>query len=583
VPTVPTDPVQPGASLARAASPQAGAPSSGETSPFEALLGTGHSPPSQTSTKPAHPYRAAASGQSTVPTPPTPLHPSLSAPGTPSPPLPINNDASERTGVVGDSHQSFRVAADATGVATANLPVQVLTDPAGASANTTGEPIAAGRASSPSDDPTPGTATRKSDKASATDGDANTVLATSGSIGSVTQQMAGPTMIASPAVTPAPTPAPATASASPAPAAALQPATVAAVAAAAAAAGGAAAAPAPNSGAAPGSSTATPTPPAPQPTAGPLDPTALPIDPTALVLEQTAAAPQAGPLGGAAVEPAPAESAGEKTGNGPGGSGDAAGVKPMGALANAPAPAAVSGTSGEPVQSANTQVRIADAAALPANGANHVDVTTAGGTHVDPPGDGPASPAEAAAPSGSALAQSAAPALSANSPVPATVAAVTAAPLGSVPSSPAAVPISGLAVEIAARVTRDEKSFQIRLDPPELGRIDVQLNVDASGHVTTRLTADRPETLNLLRQDASSLQRALESTGLKAGSGGLEFSLRNQSFGGEAGGQRGGRSNGSPSPVARIIVPDEGLPAGQTATRGYARLLGGGAGVDIRV
>jgi hypothetical protein len=65
------------------------------------------------------------------------------------------------------------------------------------------------------------------------------------------------------------------------------------------------------------------------------------------------------------------------------------------------------------------------------------------------------------------------------------------------------VPISGLAIEIAARATRDEKSFQIRLDPPELGRIDVQLNVDASGHVTTHLTVDRPETLNLLRQDAS--------------------------------------------------------------------------------
>lgn len=145
------------------------------------------------------------------------------------------------------------------------------------------------------------------------------------------------------------------------------------------------------------------------------------------------------------------------------------------------------------------------------------------------------------------------------------------------------MPISGLAVEIAARVTGDEKSFQIRLDPPELGRIDVQLSVDASGRVTTHLTADRPETLNLLRQDASSLQRALESTGLKAGSGGLEFSLRNQSFGGEGGGQRGGQSNGTASPVARIIVPDEDMPAGPTAPRGYARLLGVGTGVDIRV
>jgi hypothetical protein len=41
-PTVPTDPVQPGASLARAISPQAGTASSGETSPLEAFLGTRH-------------------------------------------------------------------------------------------------------------------------------------------------------------------------------------------------------------------------------------------------------------------------------------------------------------------------------------------------------------------------------------------------------------------------------------------------------------------------------------------------------------------------------------------------------------
>ena len=165
--------------------------------------------------------------------------------------------------------------------------------------------------------------------------------------------------------------------------------------------------------------------------------------------------------------------------------------------------------------------------------------------------------------------------------LPATTAPATAATTASY--SPPAVPISGLAIEIAARATRDEKSFQIRLDPPELGRIDVQLNVDAGGHVTTHLTVDRPETLNLLRQDASSLQRALESTGLKANSGGLEFSLRNHSFGGQGGGQRGGQSNGTTPSVARIIVSDADMPAGQTATRGYARLLGVGTGVDIRV
>ena len=241
---------------------------------------------------------------------------------------------------------------------------------------------------------------------------------------------------------------------------------------------------------------------------------------------------------------------------------------------------ASSEAGGGPVQSAPPQVHVASTAA-PAT-ASHADVAVAAGPHFDPVDSAdPARSGDAAGSSGRDLGQSITPPVSVNSSAPATTAPATAATTASY--SPPAVPISRLAIEIAARATRDEKSFQIRLDPPELGRIDVQLNVDAGGHVTTHLTVDRPETLNLLRQDASSLQRALESTGLKANSGGLEFSLRNHSFGGQGGGQRGGQSNGTTPSVARIIVSDADMPAGQTATRGYARLLGVGTGVDIRV
>ena len=33
----------------------------------------------------------------------------------------------------------------------------------------------------------------------------------------------------------------------------------------------------------------------------------------------------------------------------------------------------------------------------------------------------------------------------------------------------------------------------IRLDPPELGRIEVSLNVDAKGNAQAALTADKPQ------------------------------------------------------------------------------------------
>ena len=42
----------------------------------------------------------------------------------------------------------------------------------------------------------------------------------------------------------------------------------------------------------------------------------------------------------------------------------------------------------------------------------------------------------------------------------------------------AAVPLSGLAVEIAANVQSGKSSFEMRLDPADLGRIDVRIQID---------------------------------------------------------------------------------------------------------
>src|SRR5262249_57700265 len=58
--------------------------------------------------------------------------------------------------------------------------------------------------------------------------------------------------------------------------------------------------------------------------------------------------------------------------------------------------------------------------------------------------------------------------------------AITAA---SAPNDAAAiaVPIAGIAAEIAGRAHAGRSRFEIRLDPPELGRIDVQLDVDSGG------------------------------------------------------------------------------------------------------
>ncbi len=149
-------------------------------------------------------------------------------------------------------------------------------------------------------------------------------------------------------------------------------------------------------------------------------------------------------------------------------------------------------------------------------------------------------------------------------------------------STQAAVSISGLPVAIAARAVAGSNQFDIRLDPPELGRIDVQLNVDGNGQVTSHVTVDRPETLTLLQSQQPQLERALEQAGLKTADNGLQFSLRDQSFAGaNTGGNSGGGAQQSQSPSQQLVIPDADLSS-VDATQAYSR-WGLGGGIDITV
>jgi flagellar hook-length control protein FliK len=158
-----------------------------------------------------------------------------------------------------------------------------------------------------------------------------------------------------------------------------------------------------------------------------------------------------------------------------------------------------------------------------------------------------------------------------------TSAAATAAPATT--ATPSAIPIAGLAVEIASHARAGKNRFEIRLDPPELGRIDVRLDVDREGKVTSRLVVDRPETLDLLRRDAPELERSLQQAGLETADNALQFSLRDH---GGFGGQNPYPNSGSPAGATRVVIPDQDLPP-VDATTGYGRAIGTSAGVDIRV
>ncbi len=102
----------------------------------------------------------------------------------------------------------------------------------------------------------------------------------------------------------------------------------------------------------------------------------------------------------------------------------------------------------------------------------------------------------------------------------------------------APVPLQALAVEIGMRAMRGAKEFQIRLDPEDLGRIDVRLEIAESGEVQAKVIVERVETLQLLQRDAKTLERAFDQAGLKTNGDALQFSLRDPGHQGQRNGER---------------------------------------------
>ncbi len=165
-----------------------------------------------------------------------------------------------------------------------------------------------------------------------------------------------------------------------------------------------------------------------------------------------------------------------------------------------------------------------------------------------------------------------------NSLVAAPIATATtaAAPTHAADTTNALVPISEVAVTIAARAQSGSSNFEIRLDPPDLGRIDVQLKVDSGGNVTSHIIAERPETLGLLQRQAPQLERALQDAGLNTGEG-MQFSLADQGFAGK----NAYTAPDFDSGTSTAIPTSDSVPA--MAAQGYASWSGRSGGLDITV
>lgn len=132
---------------------------------------------------------------------------------------------------------------------------------------------------------------------------------------------------------------------------------------------------------------------------------------------------------------------------------------------------------------------------------------------------------------------------------------------------------------IARRFSDGSRSFDIRLDPPELGRVQVRLEIGADRSVQAMLTADKPEALAELQRHARELEKALADAGLDLGGNGIGFAL---SEGGDDSGRERGRDRAAPvaAQESAITIADNSTPAPVSR---YGFLMTGRTGVDMRI
>jgi flagellar hook-length control protein FliK len=81
-------------------------------------------------------------------------------------------------------------------------------------------------------------------------------------------------------------------------------------------------------------------------------------------------------------------------------------------------------------------------------------------------------------------------------------------------------------VALARGVADGRDHVAIRLDPPDLGRIDVQLSFGQDGGLRAIVASDNRAALDLLRRDLDQLQRALTDAGVRADAQSFHFSER---------------------------------------------------------
>ena len=157
-----------------------------------------------------------------------------------------------------------------------------------------------------------------------------------------------------------------------------------------------------------------------------------------------------------------------------------------------------------------------------------------------------------------------------------------AAAAGAAPSPPGrgggpspAQQVGAVVFALAGSGPGDARSLSIRLDPLELGRVEIRIERAGDGATSVEVIAEKPETLALLQHDHGGLTRALDQAGVGQQQGrSMSFSLATQDRDSGAPGD-GGSGSGRPGGDRRAW-PREAVATTSAAARGSHRV-----GIDL--
>lgn len=86
-----------------------------------------------------------------------------------------------------------------------------------------------------------------------------------------------------------------------------------------------------------------------------------------------------------------------------------------------------------------------------------------------------------------------------------------------------------VASKITKAISDGETRINIRMDPPELGRVEIRMEFNnASNSVKAVVIAEKPETYMMMQRDAHMLEKAITDSGMELGEGGIGFELASQ-------------------------------------------------------